>query len=178
MKQLTEIWTEEIRKLEMEVNTSKCKTMIVNNKTEDEVREIDINGKNLEKVTAYEYLGSVISEDGKIDLDIANRINKSVKIYYALNKTVFGKREIDMKTKLRVYNAIVVPILTYASESWAIKDKHEGKINAAEMKYLRKIAGKTKMDRERNESIRRTVQQEEITEKIEKKQLSWYGHIV
>ena len=45
------------------------------------------------------------------------------------------------------------------------------------MKALRRISGKTKHDRIRNERIRDGLKQASVVEKIEKKQLKWFGHI-
>ncbi|KAI4461171.1 reverse transcriptase (rna-dependent dna polymerase) [Holotrichia oblita] len=178
MEKLVEIWSEEIEKLELEINSKKCITMIINKRGKDSNETIQIGGKQLERVSTYEYLGSIITEDGRMDMDINNRIKKTNKIYYALNKTIIGKKEIDKNIKLKVYNAIAIPTMTYQCESWPLQKKQEGKIIATEMKFLRKISGKTKWDKIRNEQIRHKVNQEVITAKIEKKQLQWYGHMV
>ena len=176
MKKLVEIWNNEIEKMGMTLNVEKCKLLIANKQTIDPVR-IQIKGQNIEEVTAYEYLGSIFTNDGKIDLDIANRRQKGNRVYYALSKSILGKTEIDISTKLEVYNTVAVPTILYSCETWTIDKKHEDKIIATEMKYLRKIAGKTKWDRIRNEHIRTTLNQEPITKKIQKQQLRWYGHI-
>lgn len=178
MKGLVKIWSEEIENMGMEVNTNKTKMMIINNKESELVRKIEINGNTIEAVTAVEYLGSVITDDGRIEVDIANRMKKTRNIYYAINKPILQKQEIDKQVKLKVYNIIARPTLTYGSETWTINKKHESKINAGEMQFLRRIEGKTKWDRETNESIRHTLRQEGIMDFIERKQLRWYGHII
>ena len=45
------------------------------------------------------------------------------------------------------------------------------------MKVLRRISGKTRLDRVRNEVIRTNLHQKPITEKVAEKQLKWYGHV-
>lgn len=47
------------------------------------------------------------------------------------------------------------------------------KLNVVEMRYLRKLAGKTKWDQIRNKGTINMVQQEEISTQIEKKQLGY-----
>lgn len=100
--------------MKMELNIDKSKIMRINNREQ-----------KLEIVTAYEYLGSIISGDGKLDLDVANRTRKNTKVNYALNKTICRKIEIDKHVKLGTYNTVVLP----------------------EMKYLRKVTEKSELVR-------------------------------
>ena len=45
------------------------------------------------------------------------------------------------------------------------------------MKYLRRVANKTKRDKERNTKIRETLKVTPIGYDIENRQLKWYGHV-
>ena len=76
-------------------------------------------------------MGSVIEREGKCDLEIKRRV--------ALGKTAMNGMEkigkdknmsIDMKKRL--VRALIIPIITYGSESWTMTKKME-KINACEM---------------------------------------------
>lgn len=178
MQKLVNAWTTEIENIKMEVNINKTKTMIVNEKQKEDQNNKDIKCKNkkLERVTTFEFLGSMITEDGKIDAELANRANKSSRIYYTMNKTILGHKDIDLEVKKKIYNMITLPTITYASESWTLRKKDEIKINAIEMKHLRRMAGKTKWDRVRNEDIREIIKQEPIQRKIKKRQLNWFAH--
>ena len=84
---------------------------------------------------------------------------------------------VENNTKVKIYNTVIQPILTYGCESWASQQKHLSKVNAVEMKVLRRISGKIRLDRERNEVIRTNLHQKPITEKVAEKQLKWYGHV-
>lgn len=179
MQKLVDIWTGEIENMKMEVNTNKTKVMIINEKQGSQnIGGIKCKGEILERVTTYEYLGSVITDDGKIDAEITNKANKSTRLYYSLNKTILGHKNIDMEVKMMIHGVITVPIITYASENWTVRKKDETRINAIEMKHLRRIAGKTKWDRVKNEEIRQITGQIPMVEKIRRKQLNWYGHII
>lgn len=176
MQRLIDIWTEEIEELKMEINIEKTKLMVINEK-EPDITQIKCNNINIETVTTFNYLGSIITNDGNIDTELASRMSRSNKLYYAL-KSILGKKEINKETKTKIYNTIILPTLTYASENWTIQKKHIGKLHAIEMKHLRKIAGKTKWDGVENKKIRDSIKQEPITNKIKKRQLNWYGHMV
>ena len=125
----------------------------------------------------YTYLGTVISQDGKIDVEITKRIQKATNTSYAISGTIFGKKEINKKTKTRLYNAIIEPVLMYGSESWPTQNKHISRATAVQMKVLRRIIGKTKRDRIRNERITSELNQEPIATRIERRQLKWFGHV-
>jgi hypothetical protein len=48
-------------------------------------------------------------------------------------------------------------ILSSASETWVLNKKYKSKIQTMEMRLLRKVAGKTRRDKIRNETIRRKL---------------------
>jgi hypothetical protein len=51
-------------------------------------------------------------------------------------------------------------------------------MQASEMKYLRKVNGKTRRDQIRNTTIRNQLKQESVEVLMEKRTFRWYGHAV
>jgi hypothetical protein len=178
LQQAVTEWTETLKEKGMSVNTAKTKVMQVG-RTEEQISNVSImcNGVQLEQVQSFEYLGTVFHQCGKIHLETLNRVKKTNNAYFQLCNTIFGKREIETKTKLQVYNTVLEPILLYGSESWPSRGAEVSKITAAEMKCLRRIAGKTRRDRVRNDRIREDLQQKAVKEKMGQKQLKWFGHV-
>ncbi|PSN37327.1 hypothetical protein C0J52_20873 [Blattella germanica] len=146
------------------VNTKKCK--------------IECNGKILEQVKSYEYLGTIIQQNGKVREEILNRTRKASSIYYQLSGPIFGKKEISQKTKLQVYKSVIEPVLLYGGESWSVGGRDIRSVGTVEMKFYRRIMGKTRRDRIRNDRIRESLKQESVKQKLEKRQLKWFGHVV
>ena len=72
---------------------------------------------------------------------------------------------------------MATPILTYGSESWACTEKQKRKLEVMEMRFLRKIDGKTRMDKIRNEKFREKLSSKPIREVVEESQLRWFGHV-
>lgn len=68
--------------------------MIINKKQRS--RKHDQKVGNQDTMT-FEYLGSLLTNEEKIDAETANRGNISTEIYYILNKTMLGHEEIDTK---------------------------------------------------------------------------------
>ena len=105
----------------MMINVNKSKVLqITKNKEERRQCMIKMNGENLEFVDQYKYLGTIFSNNGKINEEIKNRIKLTTNVYYQLNRTIIGKPKISRGTKLQIYKTIYTPILLYGSESWPI----------------------------------------------------------
>ena len=47
------------------------------------------------------------------------------------------------KTRIKLCNALVLPVLLYGSETWTVKARDTRRITAVEMKYMRRTAGYT-----------------------------------
>ena len=62
-------------------------------------------------------------------------------------------------------------------ETWARTTKTDGQIDAAELKFLRRVAGKTKWGMAGGLRIREELNQQHIINQLETKQLTWYGHV-
>ena len=75
--------------------------------------------------------------------------------------------------KMLVYKAMIEPTLTYGAESWVLKEREKQRIQAAEMRVFRKIAGVRRMDHMRNDDIRAQLRQEGIVEQVGRKKERW-----
>lgn len=169
------IWNEILEEYGMRINKEKTKVMAVT----EEPKKINIylEEMELEQVKQFEYLGVTIEDTGKQEIEINKRTGKAIKIYYAMNKQFINKKEITRQTKIKIFNAIYRPILTYGCETWVLNDRQKSKIQATEMKYLRRVKGVTKLDRIKNQDIRDELETESIMDFIKKRQLGWWGHL-
>lgn len=175
LKQNIEVWNHALEKKGMKLNKTKTKVMMV--AKEKEEINICIEGTKLEQVDTFQYLGIMLEEKGDLNMEINNRIEKTNKLYYAMNKGFLSKREIGRETKMKVFKTIYRPVLTYACESWVLTTRQKSKLQATEMKYLRRVKGVTRLDRLRNEEIRKELEINSIHDFIEQRQLSWWGHL-
>ena len=71
-----------------------------------------------------------ISGDGGCDDEIEHRIGAAVRVVGAMRQEVLERRELQKKTKMRVFNAMVVPTLLYGCETWTIQKRHESKVSS------------------------------------------------
>ncbi len=64
-----------------------------------------------------------------------------------------NSRSVSMEVKRDLRNTVIVPTLTYASETWAWNDSPRSRVQAGEMSYLRSACGVSRMDGMRNEIV-------------------------
>ena len=113
-----------------------------------------VKGEKIEEVKVMKYLGAMFNEEGSCEDEVDSRIGLTCRTIGALRKEVVDRKELSKTTKLRVYNAIVKPTLLYGSDTWTLQNRHMKKLQATEMRYLRKVEGVTRMDRMRSDDIR------------------------
>ena len=104
---------------------------------------------------------------------IEQRIGAAANVVGAMRKQVLDRRELKKSTKLRVYNAMVLPTLLYGCETWTMQQRHVSSLQALEMRYLRRVQGVTRLNRVRNEDIRRALRQDAVLDVVKAKQIAW-----
>jgi len=77
-----------------------------------------------------------------------------------------------------VYQVLVVPVLLYGSECWTMRKEDERSLLTMKMSCLRRMLGVTRLDRIKNEDIRKRVNlPETVVEVIRRRRLTWFVHV-
>ena len=93
-----------------------------------------IEGKKVEGVTDFLFLGSKISVDGDCSHEIRRRLLLGRKAMRNLDN-VLKSRDITLLTKVHIVKAMVFPVVTYGGESWIVKKAECQRINAFKLWY-------------------------------------------
>jgi hypothetical protein len=92
---------------------------------------------------------------------ITERISQARKLFGSMNKQLLSNKKIPIDVRRRLYQAIVVNIVLWGSESWALKEANRSKLEAFHHGCLRKMCGLTMWDvaekRIKNEQVRAMV---------------------
>ena len=72
---------------------------------------------------------------------------------------------------------MAAPVLLYGSESWISTRPQESKIQAAEMRFLRRTKGCSRREQIRNEDIRRELNIYNLNEKVTEYRSKWKDHV-
>ena len=79
-----------------------------------------IDGKTVETVADFIYLGSKISADGDCSHEIKRCLLLGRKVMTNLD-SIFKSRDITLPTKVHLVKAMVFPVVMYGCESWTVK---------------------------------------------------------
>jgi exonuclease III len=155
------------------INISKTKVMTINGQQFC----IKIENKELEQVTKFPYLGSWITEDAKCKDDIRHRLALGNAVSAKL-KTLWQSHALTLKTKVEVCKTLIWAVVSYGCESWTLDKESEKRLQAFEMKTLRRMLGVKWQDHRTNESIlQETSYTRLLVPNIKKRKLRYVGHI-
>uniref|UniRef100_A0A8D0CHB3 Reverse transcriptase domain-containing protein n=1 Tax=Scleropages formosus TaxID=113540 RepID=A0A8D0CHB3_SCLFO len=159
----------------MRISTSKSEAMVLSRKKVD--CSLRVRGELLPQVEEFKYLGVLFTSEGKMERQVDRRIGAASAVMRSLYRSVVVKRELSRKAKLSIYRSIYVPTLTYGHELWIMTERMRSRIQAAEMSFLRRVAGRTLRDRVRSSVTREELGVEPLLLRIERSQLRWLGHL-
>ena len=107
-----------------------------------------------------------------------NRINKASSVFGCLRRNIWDRKDIQIETKMKIYNTAVLPTLLYASETWCLTKNITSKLEVFQMSCLRNIAGISKRRHTTNIEVRNICcKQPTIEDIVQKNRLRWLGHI-
>lgn len=160
----------------MVISTDKSKTLVLSRKPFQ--CDLHVSGSLLEQVEKFKYLGVEFTSDGKWEVELSRRIALAGAIVQQLRRSVILKRELGINAKLAIFKSVFRPTLTYGHEPWVMTERTRSRVQAAEMAFLRRTVGLTRLDRVRSSAIREQLQIEPLLLWIERSQLRYYGHVM
>ena len=98
--------------------------------------------------------------------------------FQRLYTKIFKRHDIRMKTKLRVYNTFIIPVLIYGAESWAMTQTMEKELDAFENKMIRRILRISYKEHVTTEEVRCRTGQMKVSDVIKKRRMKWAGHMM
>ena len=104
------------RKFGLQINQEKTKYMIVERKNslqKNKIGHLKIKNYKFERVASFKYVGVILNEDNKNQINLQERIKSPNKTYFMLQQ-FFKNENISKKLKLRLKNTIIDKTVTYA----------------------------------------------------------------
>ena len=131
---------------------------------------LQIDGKKLETVADFIFLGSKITLDG----DCSHKIQRCL-LLGRKNKTNLDSRDITLPSKVHLFKTMICPVIMYGCDIWTIKKAEHWRIDAFELWYWRRLL----TSRRSNESILKEISPEYSLEGLMLKlKLQYFGHLM
>ena len=127
-----------------------------------------ILGSTVPATCSFKYLGSTIEATRECGAYVDNRVRSAGNSWKGLSGAICNKK-VRAKLNTKLYKTVIKP--TQASESWALHRVEPQRIHTNETQMLRRIQGKTRYDRIRNEMFKRYAMVKPITIYVTQKRL-------
>ena len=119
----------------------------------------EIDGETVETVSDFIFLGSKITADGDCSHEIKSHLLLERKDMTNLD-SIFKSRDLTLPTKVCLVKAMVLPVVRYGCESWAIEKAERERIDPFELWCWRRLLRVPWTARRSNQSILKEINPE------------------
>ena len=149
---MEERFAEVCRRSGLKVNAGKSKVIVLGGEEGLEC-EICVDGIRLENVSEFKYLGYV-SDESSTDEAECNRKAASGRMVAGAIRSMVNARNLLHECARVLHESLLVPVLTYGSETVTWREKERSRIRTVHMDNLRGLLGINRMDKTPNARIR------------------------
>ena len=156
------------------------KTKVMTTVPEEDVptgSKVELDNTELERVANFIYLGSGVDASGSVSKEVRRRIVLARAAFDSLRKVLWKRREVSVKTKMRVFRATVLTRLLYGSETWALTAVDLHRLESFQTYCLRRILRISWRDFVTNETVRQRCHQPVLEEVLRQRRMRWLGHV-
>ena len=154
------------------INVSKTKVM-----TNYQELPILVNGKQVNYVHEYLYLGQLVTFTRRGDKEINRRISLAWNKFWSLS-FIFQDKKLKLRTKRDVMDTCVLPVLLYGAQTWSLTEKQKNMLRICQRKMERKILHISLKDRIRNSEIRQRTGILDAVSRATDIKWKWGGHLM
>lgn len=159
----------------LQMNLTKTKTMIIS-KTKQQIQLV-INGKHIEQVSKYKYLGTWLNDEWSYRQEILARIEQARAAFVKMKKMLTSPG-LSLDLRIRMVRCYIFPILLYGMESWTLHKETTKRLEAFEMWVYRRMLRIPWTDKITNiDVLRRMGKDTEILFTVKERKLQYLGHI-
>jgi exonuclease III len=133
------------------------------------------DGRPIDQVERFCYLGSTVTPTNSVEEEINIRIGRAAGAFQNLRNT--WRAKIEISTKMKIYNAVVITTLLYGAETWAITKQQEQRIDAFDSRCLRSILNIRWWHHTRNTCVRERTHQPYASLIMKRNKMRWFGHV-
>ena len=136
---------------------------------------VTIDGRHVDDVEEFVYLGSKISKSGGTEEDIRARINRA-RYAFTVLRPMWKNSAISNATKIRILNSNVKAVLLYGAETWRVSKTSTEKLQTFMNKCLRHVLKLRWQEKVPNIELWKRTRQEPMAVQIRRRKWRWVGH--
>ena len=134
-----------------------------------------IRTPSLEVVSHFDYLGGVFTSDCTLNAEITHRVAAANSAFEQLS--IRTSRALTVSAKMQFFQCIVMSVLLYIGETWAVVKQHISPLAVFQMNCLRHSCGISQRDHVPNVDILNRCNTLSAGSQLQGKRLRWLGHI-
>jgi hypothetical protein len=141
IKKIAEALLDASKEIGLEVNSEKTKYMFTSrHETAGQSNYIRVANKSFEKVVKFEYLGTTLTDQNCIHVEIRNRLNPGNACYHAV-QNLLSSSLLSRNVKIKIYKTIILPVVLYGYETLSVTLRKEHRLRVFENRILRRVYG-------------------------------------
>ena len=138
----------------------------------------EIDWETVETVADFIFLGFKITVDGDCSHEIKRHLLLGRKVMTNLD-SIFKSRDITLPTKIRLFKAMVFPVVMHGCESWTVKKAERPRTDTFELWCWRRLLRVPWTARRSNQSILKEISPRCSLEGLMLKlKLQYFGHLM
>ena len=163
------------------ISTKKTKVLVVGRNDAAQAADsvITLRGDQLEVVSQFENLGSVLTSDCTLDAETKHRVAAGNSAFQQLRqaKTWFSSAlTFKLSVEMQFFQCIVMSGLLYAGETWAVGHKNITPLAVFQMNCLRRICGICLHEHVPDVDILSRCNISSVESQLRSQRLRWLGH--
>ena len=144
---------------------------------EHEQPVVQMNSEALKNTDMFTYLGSTVTIEILSDVEINRRIQAACKAFGSFQHRLWSSHDIKRCTKIKVYNAAVLPSLLYSTETMILYRRHIKQLTRVQLRHLRQIMNIRWQDKVPDVAVLERADVVSVEALITAAQLCWAGHV-
>ena len=154
------------------MHTGKTKVMCNKHVNKDDVI---VDGKKIEEVDKYVYLGKMVTKDHDKVQEMKRRIGQGWSAFCKLD--IMRDKNVPMRLKRKEFKECVLPVMTYGCETWSLSNTQIEKRITTQREMKRVLVGVTLKDKKSINWIRNQSGVTDITRSKRESKHRWADHV-
>ena len=160
------------------MNVKKTKSMVFSRSKDIPKLKLLINGNEIEQVKSFQYLGALVTEDGRCESELNRRI-AIAKNSFAKMSRILTDHDLSVATKIRLTQCYIWSTLLYGCETWSLTQTNEMKLRGFEMWLYRRIGRVSWKAKKTNQEVlnKLGLQSTKLMTIVRQRIVRFYGHV-